>query len=216
MDDGGERVGRDAIEHEIDLRQAALLVAVEFVVEARVTLGAALHLVEEIDHHFGQRDLVVQFNTLGRQVLELRHVAATALAQLHERAGVLLGRDDAHAEVGLLDVLDVLCRRQVGRIVDLHHFAVGLGDAVLDARRSGDERQAELALETFLHDLHVQQTEESATETESERTRRFGFVRDRCVVELQLLQALAKVLELVAVDRIQTAEHHRLGIAITG
>jgi hypothetical protein len=48
--------------------------------------------------------------------------------------------------------------------------------AVLDARRGGDQRQAELALEALLHDLHVEQAEEAAAEAEPERTRRLGRV----------------------------------------
>ena len=106
--------------------------------------------------------------------------------------------------------------RQVGRVVDQLDLAVGLVHAVLDAGRRGDEREVELALEPLLHDLHVQQAEEPAAEAEAQRAGRLGFVGDRRVVELQLLQALAQVLEVVAVDRVQTAEHHRLRVAVAG
>ena len=41
-------------------------------------------------------------------------------------------------------------------------------DAVLDAGRGGDEVEVELALETLLDDLHVEQAKESATEPEPE------------------------------------------------
>jgi hypothetical protein len=110
----------------------------------------------------------------------------------------------------------MLCGRQVGRVVDQLHLAVGLVHPVLDRRGGGDEREVELALEALLHDLHVQQAEEAAAEAEAERTGRLGLVGDRRVVELQLLEALAQVLEVVAVDRVQAAEHHRLGVAVAG
>ena len=87
---------------------------------------------------------------------------------------------------------------------------------VLDAGRRGDQGEVELALEPLLDDLHVQQPEEAAAEPEPERRRRLGLVGDRCVAELQLLDALAQVLEVVAVDRVQAAEHHRLRIAVAG
>ena len=86
--------------------------------------------------------------------------------------------------------------------------------AVLDRRRGGDERQPELALQALPDDVHVEQAEEAAPEPEAERARRLGHVRDRRVVELQLLQALAEVLEVVAVDRVQAAEHHRLRVEV--
>ena len=107
------------------------------------------------------------------------------------------------------------CGRSAGLSTSVD-LAVRLVHAVLDARRGGDQREVELALEALLHDLHVEQAEEAAAEAEPERARRLGLVRDRRVVELQLLQALAQVLELVAVDRVETAEHHRLRIAVAG
>ena len=106
--------------------------------------------------------------------------------------------------------------RQVRRVVDELELAVGALHAVLDARRGGDQRQVELPLEALLDDLHVQQAEEAAAEAEPERARRLRGVRHRRVVELQLLQRVAEVLEVVAVDRVQPGEDHRLGIAVAG
>ena len=71
-----------------------------------------------------------------------------------------------------------------------------------------------LALEPLADDLHVQQPEEAAAEPEAERARGLGLVGERRVVEPQPLHRLAQVGELVAVDRIQAAEHHRLGVAV--
>ena len=78
------------------------------------------------------------------------------------------------------------------------------------------EREVELALQALAHDLHVQQAEEAAAEPEPERARRLRHVRDRRVVEPQPLEALAQVLEVVAVHRVETAEHHRLRRAVAG
>jgi len=40
---------------------------------------------------------------------------------------------------------------------------------VLDRRSGGDEHEIELPLQSFADDLHVQQTEEPATKTETQR-----------------------------------------------
>ncbi len=61
----------------------------------------------------------------------------------------------------------------------------------------------------------MQEPEESTAEAEPECTGGLGLIGDRGVVQLQLLQTLAEVLEVVAVDREQTAEHHRLRVAVT-
>ena len=74
-------------------------------------------------------------------------------------------------------------------------------DLVLDGRRGRDELELELALQSLLHDLQVQQSEEAAAETEAERRGVFGLVRKRGVVQLQLLERLLEVRELVGVGR---------------
>ena len=64
--------------------------------------------------------------------------------------------------------------RQVGRVVYFYDFAIG-GQMhfVDDARRSGNQRQVELALQTLLHDVQMQQAQKAAAVAEAERRRRF-------------------------------------------
>ena len=158
----------------------------------------------------------MQLDAVGREVLQLHHLAPPRLAQVHQRPRVLLGRDDRDLEVGLLDRLDLLGHRQPGRVVDDEARAVRPHDAVLDARRGRDERQVELPLQPLPHDLHVQQAEEAAAEAEAERARGLRHVRDRRVVQAQPLEALPQVLEVVAVHGVEAAEDHRLGRAVAG
>ena len=186
------------------MTSGGLAVPGRLVVEAGVALAAALQLVEEVDDHLGERHQVVQLDPLRRQVLELVELAAALLAQLHQRPRVVGRRDDRHLEERLLDEVDALRVGQLGRVVDLDDLAVGAVHAVLDARRGGDQGEPELALEALLDDLHVQQPEEAAAESEPEGAGRLRGVADRGVVELELLQRVAQVLEVVAVDREQS------------
>ena len=105
---------------------------------------------------------------------------------------------------------DVAGLGQLGRAVDLDDLAVGLGDAIQHARRRRDQVHVELALEPLLHDLHVQQAEESAAEAEAERDRGLRLEEERGVVQPQLLERLAQLGVLMALDRIEPGEHHRL------
>jgi hypothetical protein len=88
--------------------------------------------------------------------------------------------------------------------------------AVEHAGRRCDQVDVELALEPLLHDLHVQQPEEPAPEPEAERSRRLGLEHERRVVEPQLLERLAQFGILVALDRVQPGEHHRLHLGEAG
>ena len=83
-------------------------------------------------------------------------------------------------------------------------------DAIQHARRGRDEVHVELALETLLDDLHVEQSEEPAAKAEAERDRRFGLEEERRVVETKLLERLAQLLIPMSLDRIQSGEDHRL------
>ena len=69
---------------------------------------------------------------------------------------------------------------------------------------------AVLAFEALLDDVHVQQPEETASESEAQRLRDFRFVVKRGVVEVQLLERVAQGFVLVRLDRIQAGEHLRL------
>ena len=59
-----------------------------------------------------------------------------------------------------------------------------------------------------------EQPEEAATEAEAEGGRGLGRVGDARVVQLELLEGVTQVGELVAVDRVDPAEHHRFGIPV--
>ena len=48
-----------------------------------------------------------------------------------------------------------------------------------DARRGGEQRDIELALQPLLDDLHVQQAEKSAAEAEAERIDALGLEEER-------------------------------------
>ncbi len=62
-----------------------------------------------------------------------------------------------------------------------------------------------------MHDLHVQETEKPATESETERDRAFRLENERRVVELQLLEGIAQIGDFDAFIRIESAVHHRNG-----
>ncbi len=98
----------------------------------------------------------------------------------------------------------------------LQLLALGGGDVV---RHVGDRRNdihIELPVETLLDDLHVQQPQESAPETESQRQRALGFEGERRIVQPQLLKRSAQVLVLVRLDGVDAGEDHRLHLLEAG
>src|SRR5690606_37239694 len=72
------------------------------------------------------------------------------------------------------------------------------------------EVEAEFALQPLRDDLQVQQAKEAAAEAEAEGGAALGLVAEARVVEAQLADGLAQVLEIGGVDGKEAAEHDGL------
>ena len=142
--------------------------------------------------------------------------AALVLAELQDAADELGRRQDRRGDHRLFDLRDVPGVRQLGRAVDLRHLAVGRRHPIQHARRGRHQVHVELALEPLLHDLHVQQAEEAAAEPEAERDRGLRLEEERRVVQPQLFERLAQLGVLMALDRVEAGEDHRLQLLEAG
>ena len=106
-------------------------------------------------------------------------------------------------------------RGELARVRDGDGLLV-LGRDLVDHRRRGrDDVEPELAAEPLGDDLEVQQAEEAGAEPEAEGDRGLGLVDERGIRELQLVERLAQLGVVAAVDRVEAREHHRqrLGVA---
>ena len=214
MDDERQRVDHLAVEHDVELDEVALLVAHQLVVERRVAARAGLQRVKEIVNDLVERQLVVDVDAVGVEILHVLEHAAALLTKLHDVADKLARRIDVRVRDRLLGELDQRRVRVIRRVVDRKHGAVGFRDVVDDAWRGRDEVEVVLALEALLDDLHVQKAEEAAAEAEAERHGGFRLKGQRGVVELQLFERVAQVGVVRAVRRVNAAEHHRLHRAV--
>src|ERR687891_33599 len=89
-------------------------------------------------------------------------------------------------------------------------------DFVHHARRGGDEVEVVFAGQPLLDDLEVEEAEEAAAEAEAEGRAAFGLEAEGGVVEAQLVEAVAELLEVGGVDREQAAEDDRLDFLEAG
>ena len=81
---------------------------------------------------------------------------------------------------------------------------------VFDVGRRGDQLEVVLALETFAHDVHVQQPQKAAAKAEAQRLAGLGLPRQGGVVQGELLERVTQLAELVALGREEPAEDHRM------
>ena len=217
VDDHRQRVDRLARDEHVDPDEVRRPVADLLVVHRGIARGARLELVVVVDDQLRERQLEAHEDARRVEVLEVDEGAAPARRQLHERADVGRGRHHRQPDPWLADLLDVVDRWQLRRVVDADRAAsVGPKHLVFDRGRRRDEVERELALEALLDDLHVQQPEEAAPEPEPERDRALRLEGERGVVEVELLDRVAQQRVVLAGDRVDAGEDQALGLLVAG
>src|SRR5208337_2437068 len=116
-------------------------------------------------------------------VFESLLLAALLLHQLQNPANILFVAQDGRQDYGLLDSAYLTRVWPPRGIVHLDDAAIGQCDFVADAGSSRDQFQVELALQPLLDDLHVQQAQEAAAESEAECSRAFRFEEEAEIIE---------------------------------
>ena len=118
-----------------------------------------------------------QHHALGIERLGVIHHAALVHDELHHRRDVLVRDHDEAPHDRLADLLDDARRR--ARCSGLSTCSTSpfvFTHLVNDRRIRGDDVHVVLAAEPLLDDLHVQQAEEAAAETEAQRDARLRHV----------------------------------------
>ena len=120
VDDDRQRVDRLAVDQDVQLAPGRPRVAVDLVVEAGIAAADRFQPVVEVEHHLVQRQAIDQHRAVaGIGQVELH--AAPLLAQLQDRAEILVGHQDRRLDPRLLDMVDPHRIGHVGRVVQLDH-----------------------------------------------------------------------------------------------
>ncbi len=213
VDDGAERVHRIAVQQDVHLDQVCRLLTAGLVVEARVPLGAALQLVEEVVDDLSQRQRVPQLDPVHREVVHPLQGPPPPLTQLHDRPDIVVGGQDRGLDHRLVHGGN-LARRVLAGVG--HHMldAVVHHHPVDHVRRGGDQVEVELPLQPLPHDLQMQQPQKAAPEPEPQRHAGLRLVHQRRVIELEPVQRVPQRRIVRAVDRVEPRVDHRPRILI--
>ena len=156
----------------------------------------------------------MQHHTAGCRILHPPQNAPAVTPHVHHGANIAIRYDHHRIHVWLIHMVNRRRFRPVCRVVDHLHRFIRFEDFVNHAWCGCEQAEVELALETFLNNLHVQQSKEATTESEAKRRRRFRLERKRSIVHLHFRKRFLKLLELHRFNRIQTTVDHRLCWAI--
>src|SRR5882762_5713418 len=140
------------------------------VIEGGVATRNGFKAIVKVEHDFVERQFVSEHDARGRKIFEVFLDAALVLAKLQNSADGIVAGNDHGLNDGLFDHLDVAGIGKFCGAIDFDGLATDASDSIANAGRGGDEVQTKLALETFLHNFHVQQTEKSAAIAKAERS----------------------------------------------
>ena len=140
----------------------------------------------------------------------MAHLAAFFHDELQDGGNVFVRKHHEAAHHRLADFLNHAGVGELVRIVDAENLAIRALHLVNDRGVGRDDVHVELAAQALDDDLHVQQTEESTTESKAQRHARLGHELEGSVIELKLGHGCFEVLEISCVDGINTAEDHWL------
>src|SRR5207237_5013614 len=129
---------------------------------------------------------------------------------------VLVRTKDVGFHDRLPNFLDQTWIRRVRGVIDENSLTPGSFDFVNDARAGRDDVHVVFATQSLLNNFHVQEPEKTAAKPESEGNRTFRRVNERRVVQPQLADGGFQMLEVAGVDRINSAENHRVNFLEPG
>src|ERR1035437_4251170 len=167
MHDDRQSINLVAVEQNINLHHVGGTILLELIVHRRVTTRHRFELVKEIHNNLSQRHLVGEHH-LATVVCHVHLHTPLLIGQCHHAADILLWHVQTDGDDRFAHFIEPPLIGHLGRVFNHFHCAVDLHHLVLHARRGGDQVLIKLGLQTLLHDLHVQQTEETAAKTKTQ------------------------------------------------
>ena len=212
MHDGRKGIHRVAVDEHFHLHQLLGTEAVVLIVHAAVAAGDAFELIVEVHEDLIQRERAGEHHAVSVQRLRVLQDAALFRHQLHDVADALIGDQDEGPHHRLADFQDGSRVRHVGRVINFKFLPVGQADLIDHAGVGGDNVHVILPAQTLHDDLHVQQPEEAAAESEAQRRAALLLEAERAVIDLELAHRQLEMLKVIAAHRIDATEDHRLDL----
>ena len=210
MGQRGEGIDRFTVQQNVEFHEFALAEARRMVVERGIAARHTLQFVIEVYHNLAQWHEELYLHTVAGNEVLLHQFGTFAQTERHDGANVGGCGDDRGTDVRLLHMVDERGVGHAAGVVHLLRLAMFVIDHVTYVRHGCDDVHIKLAVESFLHNLHVEQTQETASETETECSRTLMLESERGIVQLQFLQRGAQVLIVLGLDGVDAGKYHWL------
>ena len=115
----------------------------------------------------------MQFNAISRYELLLNQLASLLQTERHDGPNVVGIRNNGSSNIGLFNMFNHRCFWQTRRIMNFLCISVLVVNHIRYVGHGSDDLHIELSIQTFLHDFHVQKSQESTSEAKTKCHRRF-------------------------------------------
>ena len=167
VNDKAESINLVAIEENIHLHQLGRAILRNFIVKASIATSRGLELVKEVKDDFSKWDLIDDIDPIIIDIVHGHKVTTLALSQLHHRSDKFLGHHNLRLDIRLFNGINLSRIRKLARIGHIQRGTIRHIDLIDNRWRRHNQINIELTLQALLNDIHVQQTQETTTETKS-------------------------------------------------
>ena len=138
------------------------------IVKRRIPFRNTLQTVIEVDHYFPQRHIIKDLHAIAGNIFLFKEFSAFPQTKRHNGADIIGSGDDGSLDIGFLDMIDQCRVGHTTGIMHLLHLSLFVIYIIRYVGHGSDHIHVEFAIKPFLHDLHVEQSQKTATETKTQ------------------------------------------------
>ena len=143
------------------------------VIKRGISFRNTFQFIIKVNHNFSQRHVVIDLHTITGNIFLLHQFTTFTQTQGHDRTDIICGCDNGSTDIRLLNMVDQSRIGHTSRVMHLCHMTLFIVNIIRNVRHSGYHIHVKFTVKSLLHNLHVQQSQESATESEAQRQRGF-------------------------------------------
>ena len=182
MYDSRQSIHRITVQQNIYFHQVRSAITCQLVVQRSIATGNRLQSVKVIINNLTQRQCIVNHNPGFIQISHVLIFTAFFLAQLHNRTNIIFRYNNGSIYIRLFYMVDNRRVWEIRRIIYHFHVTVSTEYFVNNVRRRSNQAQIIFALQSFLNNVHMQQSQEAAAEAKAQRNGCFRLKYQRSIV----------------------------------
>ena len=161
-------IHRLTVQQNIQLHQLRSTETIRMIIKRSIPFRNTLQLIIKVNHNFSQRHIIIDFHPVTGDIFLFNQFTAFTQTKRHNRTDIISRCNNRCFDIRLLDMVN---HRRVGHttgVVHLLHIALLIIYMVGHVRYRSNHIHIKLTIQALLHNLHVEQSEETATETKTQ------------------------------------------------